>query len=181
MNTMKLTFTLMACLLMGGVALSVNSGSILDSDTGVLPAEGPDGIPDVFDNCVTDSNGPASPPAVVANDQVDVDGDGFGIRCDPDYNQDGSVGVGDFNLFFACFSCPGPAGSGVACGAACAGASTAAGVASTDHNQDTTIGVGDFNIFFSKFPGVPGPSCGGPPKGGVVPAAGEVDGTGPCG
>jgi hypothetical protein len=154
---------LMACLLAGGFALWANAGVILDEDMSNPCVQTPDGVPNNFDNCIYSPNGPDA-PLFVSNDQVDVDADGFGIACDPDYNQDCTVGVADFNIFFACFTCPPPDGSGFSCGATCAGALTAAGVASIDHNQDTTIGVGDFQVFFQHFlpHAVPGPSCGGP-------------------
>jgi hypothetical protein len=164
-----------AALLAIGFSIAAGAGSIIDTDV--------DLIPDMLDNCITDTNGPAA-PTLVPNNQVDVDGDGFGIRCDPDYNQDGNVGNGDFNIFFACFNCPPPDGQGAACGTGGGiDLDCTAGIAvpRVDHNQDGGIGVGDFNIFFSHWQGVPGPSCGGPPKGGAVPAAGETDGTGPCG
>lgn len=90
---MNLKSILMACLFTGALAVSANAGSILDFDG--------DTIPDVFDNCVTDDNGPNTFPA---NNQTDLDGDGFGVRCDPDYNQDGTVGVGDFTIFFDKFT-----------------------------------------------------------------------------
>ncbi len=90
---MNLKSILMACLFTGALAVSANAGSIVDTDG--------DTIPDVFDNCVNDDNGPNTVPP---NNQTDLDGDGFGVRCDPDYNQDGTVGVGDFTIFFEKFT-----------------------------------------------------------------------------
>lgn len=53
-----------------------------------------DGIENLLDNCVN-----------VANpNQVDVDGDGFGVACDGDFNQDGLVSPGEFGIWFTCFS-----------------------------------------------------------------------------
>ena len=126
---MKLKYILMACLLAGGMALSANAGVITDTDL--------DTIPDVFDNCPNQDNGPNTVPA---NNQTDLDGDGFGVRCDPDYNQDNTVGVGDFTIFFDAFT----NGVGVE--------------PKADHNQDGSVGVGDFTIFFFFFDGagVPG-------------------------
>lgn len=117
MKLKLLIISLLAC----GFAMSAGAGAILDDDG--------DLIPDVFDNCVTDDNGPNTVPA---NNQVDLDGDGIGVRCDPDYNQDGTVGTGDFAIFFDAFS-------------------GAAPEPRADHNQDGTVGTGDFAIFFEKF------------------------------
>ena len=44
-----------------------------------------DGVPDETDNCTSVAN-----PA-----QVDTDGDGFGNRCDPDFDQNGVVNFAD--------------------------------------------------------------------------------------
>ncbi len=92
-----------------------------------------DGIPDPSDACMEH------------DDPVhrDADRDGFGDRCDPDYNNDGAVGIPDFNVFRAQFGLteddPGfdPA---------------------VDHNGDGAIGIPDFNVFRSFFGGPPGPS-----------------------
>ncbi len=45
-----------------------------------------DGVDDPFDNCPVHAN----------PDQLDGDGDGYGNRCDADFNQDGVVGLPDF-------------------------------------------------------------------------------------
>ena len=96
---MNLKHVFFVSLLAIGFAFSANAGSIDDADS--------DRIPDVFDNCPNHDNGPDTVPA---NNQTDLDGDGFGVRCDPDYNQDGSVGVGDFTIFFEFFDGPGVPG-----------------------------------------------------------------------
>nr|MDJ0865759.1 thrombospondin type 3 repeat-containing protein [Myxococcota bacterium] len=92
-----------------------------------------DGVPDGADSCVE-----------VANpDQRDTDSDGFGNACDPDYNNDGAVGIPDFNVFRGQFGLtdedPGfdPA---------------------VDHNGDGAIGIPDFGVFRSYFGQAPGPS-----------------------
>jgi hypothetical protein len=53
-----------------------------------------DGVPDYRDNCVTLANGPAE------DDQANADRDGFGNRCDGDYNNDGIVDILDTWLIF---------------------------------------------------------------------------------
>ncbi len=125
-----LSIVLMNCLF----ASSTFAGTILDQDG--------DSIPDVFDNCTTSDNGPTTVPP---NNQLDCDGDGYGTACDGDYNNDGTVGVGDFPIYFNAFiqfPQPDPVD------------------ACFDHNADGVIGIGDFAIFFDLFiRGVPGPSC----------------------
>jgi hypothetical protein len=109
-----------------GFAFSANAGSIDDTDG--------DLIPDVFDNCPNQDNGPNTFPA---NNQTDIRGAGIGVRCDPDYNGDGDVGVADFIIFFDVFT----------------GLTTNP---QADHNQDGDVGVADFIIFDAFFPGPPG-------------------------
>ena len=99
-----------------------------------LPDDGDgDGVDDDADNCTEVENA----------DQRDTDGDGFGNACDPDYNNDGAVGIPDFNAFRARFGLtdtdPGfdPA---------------------VDHNGDGAVGIPDFNVFRSYFGQPPGPS-----------------------
>ncbi len=45
-----------------------------------------DGVPDLLDNCINSSN----------EDQTDTDGDGYGNRCDADFNNDCVVNFVDF-------------------------------------------------------------------------------------
>jgi hypothetical protein len=65
-----------------GVSIStatVTATVLLDTDL--------DGIPDLADNCT-----------LVANaTQLDTDADGYGNICDPDFNNDGTVNINDFN------------------------------------------------------------------------------------
>jgi len=49
-----------------------------------------DGIADAHDVCIEVPDGPAAPPA-----QRDTDGDGYGNRCDPDFDGNGVVNFGD--------------------------------------------------------------------------------------
>jgi hypothetical protein len=110
-----------------GFAISANAGSIDDGDT--------DSIPDVFDNCSAVANGPGEAP----NNQVDLDEDGFGNRCDADYDQDGDTDLDDFNAFLADFGNP------------------ATGI--QDHDADGDTDLDDFNLFLTLFGGPPGPGA----------------------
>ncbi|MDJ0866229.1 MAG: hypothetical protein QNK03_08990 [Myxococcota bacterium] len=92
-----------------------------------------DGVDDERDNCT-----------LVANaDQRDTDQDGYGNQCDPDYNNDGLVGVPDFNVLNAQFGLvdgdPGYDGN-------------------VELTGDGGIGVPDFNVLNEYFGEPPGPS-----------------------
>ncbi|MDJ0868182.1 MAG: FG-GAP-like repeat-containing protein [Myxococcota bacterium] len=88
---------------------------------------------DLCDNCILDPN----------DDQRDTNGDAFGNVCDPDYNDDGAVGIPDFNHLRGQF-----------------------GLTSDDKrfdpdvdaNGDGAIGLPDFNVLRRFFGGPPGPS-----------------------
>jgi len=97
---------------------------LLDSDA--------DAWPDAFDNCQLLAN----------RDQLDTDGDGFGNRCDCDFNQDGFCGGPDFTLFIGCFNKA--TGGDATCEAA-------------DMNGDGFVGGPDFTLFIGGFNGPPGP------------------------
>ena len=110
-----------------------NDVSVLLNRCSAPPDRDADGMPDRTDNCVEIAN----------PEQRDADRDGFGDACDPDYNNDGAVGIPDFNVLRSQFGLtdedPGfdPA---------------------VDHNGDGAIGILDFNVFRSFFGQVPGPS-----------------------
>jgi len=91
-----------------------------------------DGVSDGSDNCLTVANA----------DQLDTDTDGFGNRCDCDFNQDNFCGGPDFTLFIGCFNKP--TGGNATCEAA-------------DMNGDGFVGGPDFTLFIGGFNGPPGP------------------------
>lgn len=89
-----------------------------------------DGHADHVDNCLEVEN-----PL-----QIDSDGDGFGNRCDADYDGNGTVTTVDFARFHEAFV----AGVG----------------ADQDHDGDGLVTTVDFPAFFAQFvAGVPGPGA----------------------
>ncbi|MDJ0865714.1 MAG: thrombospondin type 3 repeat-containing protein [Myxococcota bacterium] len=92
------------------------------------------------DNCIE----------VVNFDQSDADQDGYGDACDPDYDQDGAVGIRDFARFRAGFGTFESEGND--------SSSDLSFDRVLDHNGDGAVGVSDFNVFRSYFGGPPGPS-----------------------
>ncbi|MDJ0865754.1 MAG: S8 family serine peptidase [Myxococcota bacterium] len=103
-----------------------------DADT-ELPDEDKDRSPNPFDNCL----------GLFNPDQVDSDGDGYGNRCDADYDGGGRVGIPDFNRLRAAF------------GARC---ETPAYDPAIDSDSNCAIGLSDFNLLRATFGGAPGPS-----------------------
>lgn len=94
-----------------------------------------DGILDSDDNCTLHPN----------SAQIDSNGDGYGNRCDADYNDDGQIGGPDFERFVAGFL-------------------SEVGESTYDHavdcDGDGQIGGPDFSCFVLGFrAGVPGPSA----------------------
>ena len=59
--------------------------------TSTVPDADGDGVPDSFDNCTLRANA----------SQCDSDGDGFGNRCDGDFNQSNTTNAADTTLFRA--------------------------------------------------------------------------------
>jgi ELWxxDGT repeat protein len=99
-----------------------------------------DGLPNGQDNCIAVANGPMVPDAG-GNSQLDTDGDFYGNACDCDFNNDGTCGIQDFNLFLPDFT--GGTDSGIG----------------TDQDGDGSVGIADFNLFLPGFQaGKPGPS-----------------------
>lgn len=119
--------TTLAILMVGGFSLSAQAGPAGDGDS--------DGTFDVLDICSAD---PSAPSPI----GCDTDGDGYGNACDGDFNNDGSVALGDFGTFGGTFGDTGAPGSLV-----------------TDLNCDGSVALGDFGIFGTQFGlGAPGPS-----------------------
>lgn len=103
----------------------------------VLDADG-DLIPDDFDNCSTLDNGPND-----VSNQVDVDLDGYGNRCDADFDQDGATTPADFGIFLGTFGGP----------------CVPPGACTPDLDGDGAVTPADFGIFLTYFGGgPPGPS-----------------------
>ena len=92
-----------------------------------------DGVHDPIDNCLVHAN----------PNQEDADGDGFGTRCDADYDQDLYVGGIDFSAFVAELSkdCADPDFD-----------------ARFDHFVDCEISVLDFSLLTALYDAPPGPS-----------------------
>jgi hypothetical protein len=86
---MKFNLLALACALMLAFGLSMGSfaGSITDADS--------DGVPDNFDNCTGEANGPLLGGCSAQND---ADDDGYGTTCDADFNNDGGVSTTDIGL-----------------------------------------------------------------------------------
>ena len=104
-----------------------------------IPDEDGDGVAIDEDNC-----------SDVANlDQRDTDSDGFGNECDADYDNNGVVGLSDFNILRGQFgkkSCDSFAPCDLDFNA------------DVDCDGSDTIGTLDFNCLRNQFGGPPGPS-----------------------
>lgn len=72
------------------------------AQTGVADADS-DGIPDSFDNCIFAPNGPLSGGASQCFTNEDGDDDGYGNRCDGDFNNDGATGLRDLDQVVEAF------------------------------------------------------------------------------
>lgn len=101
---------------------------------GVADTDGDgDGLHDCIDNCTEAAN----------TDQRDTNQDGYGNRCDPDVDNNGLVGLSDFNVLRLQFGKQN---------------------GDTDFDPDVdfdgngVVGLSDFNILRSLFGGPPGPS-----------------------
>lgn len=83
---MKFNLLALACALALAFGLSMGSfaGAVADADS--------DGIPDSFDNCINDANGPL---AGTCSTNEDGDNDGYGNTCDRDFNNNGAADVND--------------------------------------------------------------------------------------
>lgn len=117
-----------------GVLVSIVAALLIGfpiaSLAGVVPDTDNDGILDPNDNCVLIPN--ASPL------DCDTDIDGYGNRCDCDFDDNFGCGASDFGLFGMDFGM--------------------AGALETDMNCDGGVGATDFGLFGMQFGGQPGPS-----------------------
>ena len=93
-----------------------------------VPDTDGDGIADDMDNCL----------GVFNPDQRDTDGDGFGNRCDADFNNDGVVNFADLAIFRSRFGTTNP---------------------DADLNGDGVVNFADLAIFNTLFGKPPGPSA----------------------
>jgi hypothetical protein len=126
---MKLKLVLLASIFALGFASTANAGAVTDTDG--------DLVPDQFDNCLTDPNGPNQ-----GSNQIDTDSDGFGNACDTDYDNNGNTTTADFGVFFPAFTGTTPD-------------------LQTDHDGNGSTTTADFGTFFADFsaaPIAPGPS-----------------------
>ncbi|HEY8154067.1 MAG TPA: hypothetical protein VII72_08070, partial [Myxococcota bacterium] len=115
-----------------GIALDqIPSPPILDSDG--------DGDPDRHDNCLSVPNA----------DQIDTNQDGFGNRCDADYDDNGAVGAPDFTQLLNAYL---------------SSAGDPEYDADIDADSDGVIGPRDFavlRIYYLQLPGPSGLACAG--------------------
>ncbi len=100
------------------------------------------------DNC-TATNNTGGPDANHDPSQYDADHDGYGSRCDADFNQDGVSGSSDFTIFKACLGDVVGEGAGLPDDPTCA---------ESDLNGDGAVGSADFSMFKSLFQLPAGPT-----------------------
>lgn len=122
---MKYNLIALACavLLAVGLSLTVAAGPGIDTDT--------DGILDQNDNCVAIQNAT----------QPDSDLDGYGNRCDADFDNDNTVAGSDFIVFKQDFNTNAPTYN-----------------EQVDLDCDGSVAGSDFIIFKQVFNAAPGPS-----------------------
>ena len=113
-----------------GLSFGAFAGAAPDSDA--------DGVPDAYDNCIDDPNGPAASTYPGCSGQQDYNGNGFGQPCDQDVNQDGAAGLDDVGIVLNALG----GGAGEV----------------TDFNCDGGTGLDDLGIMLNAIGEVPGPS-----------------------
>ena len=108
-----------------------------------------DGVPDFKDNCRLVPNPDQKDADAGTDDDTSLPGNqSYGDACDPDYNNDGLVGIPDFNVLRSKFGTKkGDPDYDSRC----------------DHNGDGGIGIPDFNVLRRYFGRKPGPGIGSPP------------------
>jgi len=106
--------------LLVGIGTAILIADPLDTDN--------DGVRDNLDNCINVTN----------SDQRDTDGDGYGNRCDADFNGDLIVNLSDYSVFRSKFGTADP---------------------DADFNGDGVVNLSDYSIFRAAFGKAPGPSC----------------------
>jgi len=107
---------------------------------GAAPDADADGVPDAYDNCVNDPNGPALSTYPGCAGQQDYAGNGYGQPCDQDVNHDGAAGLDDVGLVLTALGSGGPA-------------------LLTDFNCDGGTGLDDLGIMLNALSNpTPGPS-----------------------
>ncbi len=114
-------------LLLPNVPFAFDEGFIESPTLGDFDMDG-DGVEDTVDNCVSEEN-----PS-----QLDSDGDGYGNRCDPDFDNDGTVNFVDLATMKEVFFTSDEA---------------------ADLNEDGTVNFVDLAILKAFVFGSPGPSC----------------------
>jgi hypothetical protein len=130
-----------------------------------------DSVNDKIDNCIPESGADidllAAQNPRVRGVQPDFDGDGFGTRCDSDYDNNDVVGFSDLGLFT---QVAGAVDTDLHTGEtsenflelAWGEETTVNGILVTpelmDHNADGRVDVLDFNILVDSFGHRPGPS-----------------------
>jgi hypothetical protein len=97
------------------------------------------------DNCLEVDNAAKGVPL----SQYDADHDGYGSRCDADFDQDSASGLTDFGIFKACFGKLVDENVGPPADPDCA---------ESDLNGDGGVGIADYGIFGSLYGNPVGPS-----------------------
>jgi hypothetical protein len=115
---------------MAGVCLVLGWAPLAPADAPTsLPDADTDGVADWVDSCIQVAN----------SDQIDTDGDGYGNRCDPDYNNDHIVTAADYLTLRARLNRTDP---------------------NIDLNGDGVVTAADYLILRSFLNRPPGPSAG---------------------
>jgi hypothetical protein len=117
--------SLCAVLLSFGLAFVAGAGSSPDADS--------DGVPDSFDNCTIDPNGPLLGACTA---QENADGDANGDACDADYDNDNIVAISDFSFLLGVFGTADP---------------------EADSDCDGVVAISDFSFLLGRFGLPPGP------------------------